>query len=88
MEERYNGWPNYETFIVVLNIDNDETLYHRARAVCGSTEHTWQAADALCDMVEDEVAASGFTLDLVHAALARVHWAEIVESMVGERREG
>lgn len=30
-DESYNGWGNYQTWKVALNIDNDENLYNESR---------------------------------------------------------
>jgi len=32
MSEGYNGWSNYETWKLALNIDNDEGLYNESRS--------------------------------------------------------
>ena len=39
-EEGYNGYTNYETWLVCLNIDNDEGLYNDIRRVAKETRHT------------------------------------------------
>ena len=34
----YNGYENYETWVVALHISNDEKLYNRWRALAGSIQ--------------------------------------------------
>ena len=42
-DKRYNGWTNYETWLVALWADNDEPSYrHRQRL----TRQTWDASEA------------------------------------------
>jgi len=37
-DEKYNGWGNYQTWKVALNIDNTETLYNESRRLIQSMQ--------------------------------------------------
>ena len=37
-EEEYNGWTNYETWLLALNVDNDQGLYSIARDIIKQTK--------------------------------------------------
>lgn len=37
-EEGYNGWTNYETWLLALNVDNDQSLYNFTRDLIKQTK--------------------------------------------------
>lgn len=37
-EEGYNGWTNYETWLLALNVDNDQGLYNSTRDLIKQTK--------------------------------------------------
>ena len=86
MTERYNGWTNYETWRVNLEIldgmdctdfgvrPNEDDVDESARILA-------EALESYCaEMVE--LHANGFALDLAHSFLNKVDWQEIAEHMV------
>ena len=80
--DSYNGWTNYETWLVNIWLTNDPGTYSAAR---------WAAvdnADALrewvTEWVTESVPASSLTADLLGAALSEVDWHEIAESLLEE----
>jgi hypothetical protein len=77
----YNGWTNYETWLVALWIDNDEGTYthwrHEAKRL-----QPHAAAGALKQAHEDGFEETvGLYADLINAALSRVNWIEIAKSL-------
>jgi hypothetical protein len=56
-DERYNGWTNYETWLVSLWTDNDEGSYHHKQQLA---QQIWDDAQADGTFTRDERA----TLDL------------------------
>jgi hypothetical protein len=78
--ETHNGWSNRETWLVNLWLTNEPAHYDACvNASRGTIE----------DYVDELISANGetsngFMADLINAALARVDWAEIVESMKAE----
>lgn len=54
-EEGYNGWANYETWLLALNVDNDQYLYNERRAIVrealGKTNA--EIGDALKEWLEE-----------------------------------
>lgn len=82
--ERCNGWTNRETWLVNLWLtSNDSATYDDARAVVSiEGEMIHESAQSLEDYVDEIIGEqSGFHADLINAALARVNWREIVESL-------
>ena len=86
MTERYNGWTNYETWRVYLEIldgmdcedfgvrPNEDDVDESARILA-------EALESYCaEMVE--MNANGFALDLALSFLNKVDWQEIAEHMV------
>lgn len=86
MTERYNGWTNYETWRVNLEIldgmdctdfgvrPNEDDVDESARILA-------EALESYCaEMVF--MAANGFALDLALSFLNKVDWQEIAEHMV------
>jgi len=54
-EEGYNGWTNYETWLLALNVDNDQGLYNFSRDLIKQTKSmdVWDAAKELKEQLEE-----------------------------------
>jgi hypothetical protein len=86
-EKGYNGWKNYETWLVALWINNDqgtqEIALDMARQYKGMEHENYELSHALKDWIEEQNPLSDnadlFT-DLLNAALSEVDWYEIAES--------
>ena len=54
-DETYNGWTNYETWLLALNVDNDQGLYSIARDIIKQTKSmdVYDAASELKDQLEE-----------------------------------
>jgi len=79
----YNGWVNYETWLVALWIDNDQGLYEEARRIV-------REGGDLKDYIEEIICLSfgdesswptGLVGDLLTSALAEVEWRDIAEHL-------
>jgi hypothetical protein len=99
---KYNGWTNYETWVVNLWMDNDPGEYERWREV--AREHLDAAseappltrmqaaaiglADELKEQADEELPdVDGFWKDLLLAALSEVNWYEIARCLIEEVAE-
>ena len=98
-ETRYQGWKNYETWLVKLWIDNDQASAEdwQARA---KGEYEDAEADKVFTKLEraklnlaDDLKAEfednapelqGCYADLLNAALSEVDWYEIAENVLAE----
>lgn len=61
MSEEYNGWTNRETWAFMLNVDNDEGLYHESRdLVSGEENDVFSAAQLLENWAETLLTRSGY----------------------------
>ncbi len=91
---KYNGWTNYETWLVNLHYDNffqeqAEDLYQDALA-CDTFSKEENAAHALCEYIEETVtefnynpdADTALVNDIVNAALSSVNWYEIAANYI------
>jgi len=89
-DNKYNGWSNYETWLVKLWLDNDEYI-------CNHQMPEWASdcdgsVGVLADTVKEFVAdpenglvpdfETGLGADLLSAALSSVDWFEIAESIL------
>lgn len=90
-DNRYNGWTNRETWLVILWIQNERDSHflwrdrtHQLYKSSGRTEAIEKLADELqtwCDEHEPQM-KHGMFADLLTAAMDRVNWHEIACSMV------
>lgn len=84
MCEEYNGWPNYETWIVKLWIDNDEGAYHYSKDMVRHSRYRADAIDGLKDWIEEmnplNEGANMF-VDLMTHALGKVDFGKIADSI-------
>jgi len=91
--EKYNGYNNYETWLVALWIDNDEYRQCEARRIARREPSLAHLSDALKEWVEswDEVYtacdAASIVADLINAALSEVDWYELAEMYAKEAQE-
>jgi hypothetical protein len=92
MTEQYNGWTNYETWRIQLEVIDGMTLedfgFDLHEVDTDDVADVESVAGALemytCELIEGQ--ASGFALDLAHTFLARVDWVEIAEHMIADAR--
>jgi hypothetical protein len=89
----YNGWSNYETWLVHLWLSNDQTVYDTLRAEAleaVTSDALYHAKNVIKNWVENELeqflegrAASMF-VDLLRGALSEVNWYEIARHLRDE----
>lgn len=88
----YNGWANYETWRVNLEMLDGMVAEDFGVRVStgGCDEDRAELITQLADVLESHVAevvemdAKGFALDLAQSFLAKVDWEEIAEHMVDD----
>ena len=85
----YNGWANYETWLVNLWLGDDfAATINEADPEIATNQH--ELAEAMQEWTANIVdldthsVESGFIADLINAALSRVNWHEIAENHVRE----
>lgn len=87
----YNGWTNYETWVVKLWMGNDESSYRYwqdeiTRIVANDDDAAkHQLAQAIKAYHEDAMPEiSGVYSDLLDSAISKVEWYEIASAMVDD----
>jgi hypothetical protein len=85
-EKEYNGYTNYETWLVALWIDNDQGL---SEIITDNTrdnrDSLYNIADSIKELIEDYAPeTTGLYADLMNAALSEVNWKEIAENHLEE----
>ena len=91
-KESYNGWTNYETWRIQLEVIDGMTLEDFGYDLHGvdtddvaSVEKLGMALEMYtCELIEGQ--SSGFARDLAHTFLARVDWMEIAEHLIADAR--
>ena len=97
MNDRYNGWTNYETWCWKLWIDNDQSWYEswQERAT-DILEHAASPRYYLADLLKSESEdmaeqwmndQSGPFADILNAGLSQINWYEIAESILDTVQE-
>ena len=83
---KYNGWTNYETWVVNLWLTNNEGDAEWLDEIAKGEGEIHDKADVLKEAIEDmnplndsDTGASMFT-DLLNGALSEVNWYEIIEN--------
>lgn len=89
----YNGWTNYETWVVKLWMDNEEGSQSYWSEI--AEEHLKvdgdNAAWGLAERLKEEHSEAlpeviGFASDLLGAAMSEVNWHEIAESLLEDAK--
>lgn len=95
-EKTYNGWTNYETWVVKLWMDNDETSYRAQGELAEEAREnddpqSWLAEhlkedyeDASTTILEASNSGTSVWADLLGAALNEVNWWEIAEAILAD----
>jgi hypothetical protein len=99
--KEYNGWYNYETWLVNLWLTNDQGIQEwvadmAERAVKSDNFLSSAPAARLADTLEDQIKedltedleACSLQADLLGAALSEVNWYELAEHYVADYAEG
>jgi len=92
--KEYNGWTNYETWLVKLWMDNEEGTHRMFQDMADEYLKTdgedspLGLADAIKEAHQESLPElTGFAGDLMNAALSEVNWFEIAESLFEEAKE-
>lgn len=101
--QKYNGWTNYETWVVNLWMDNDagsdywreqaeEALRNPGAYAEKYLTRKESATLALADSIkatheEAQPEVTGVFADLINAAMSEVNWHEIAEHYVNDAAE-
>lgn len=86
MSETYNGWTNYATWRINLEmIDGSEASDY----VSGKSRNVTDLAAALSERVEESITSSGSGLAVEYALafVDHVNWREIAEHMLGNEAD-
>jgi hypothetical protein len=87
IEKEYNGYTNYETWLVSLWIDNDECTCDLIHNIIRHSKDVYEASEELKEYVEENNpladTANLFT-DLLNSALSEVDYADIIRSHTEE----
>lgn len=78
----YNGWTNYETWVVALWLNNDQASYNALEAIKAGNESEYRKGESLEELVRElyEYEPVGIVADLVNSAFGRVDWMEIIQA--------
>ena len=86
-DEEYNGWKNYETWVVNLWLTNDEVSYNYLFDLAKETPDKFYLSKILKRDTEerffdiqDDGQLPGMFVDLLNSALSMVDWVEIAEN--------
>lgn len=88
-KKEYNGWTNYETWLLALWLDNDAGTQERCYEIVDQHGNTLQGEEVLREMIDENnplIDTATFYSDLINAALSEVNWYEIMGHYVkGEK---
>jgi hypothetical protein len=83
MTDRYNGWTNYATWRVNLEMFDGWT----GRDVCGGRASAHEAAQVLRETAEEMIGGDGLARDYALAFLSDVNWYEIARHVIDASAE-
>lgn len=86
-KKTYNGWTNYETWVVKLWLDNEQSSYNfwreetKKSSVYDLSKTLQRLHEVDCETTFDTIS---FKNDLLNGALSEVNWREIAEHLKEE----
>ncbi len=89
-DKTYNGWSNYETWLVNLWLNNDQKVYDALSEDARCADTMYDAKNVIKNWVENELEQflegreAGMFVDLLRGALSEVNWYEIARHMRDE----
>lgn len=81
MAEEYNGWPNYQTWNVMLWLDNDESAYRYYVERVRANKAKGRKITGMRARLIAESAMGSETGDGVSLLNSRIRWTAIAEAM-------
>lgn len=87
-DEEYNGYSNFETWLMSLNLDNDQYLNERVMEIANNGRgDTYEKAESLKDWIEDEFFNDEFGVYKIcdtwtDRDFKEIDWSEIIESHI------
>ena len=92
--EKYNGWTNYETWVINICVDNDEEIYLTMRDIINSydwTGKTYELSKVLQEWYDKKVEKlgleNGVMHDLLTGALSAVNWYELADHYITDYKD-
>ncbi len=85
--EKYNGWKNYETWLVALWIDNDggdDYWMERAGEVRDVSDLADEMEAYYTELAGEVIPSQGMFNDLFNSALREVSWYDIASHYIDE----
>lgn len=94
-EEKYNGYNNYETWLVALWIDNDQGYQEDINSMSSdcSADDINDLSASIKEYVENmpdvsrAIESGGMVADLINSTLSDVDWYELAEMYIKENNE-
>lgn len=88
-EKGYNGWANYETWLVNLWLTNDMGGCDAVETMSREAKDKYALAHDIKDYVGDDMPELGVNMwaDLLNAAFGEVDWYELAEHYWADFRE-
>ena len=88
--KEYNGYYNYETWLVSLHIDNEQYYEREVQNLANTARNQYELANSIKNFVEEnmikddkgEDITNCFLTDLIGSALSEVNWQELAEGYV------
>lgn len=83
-DQEYNGYTNYETWLMSLNLDNDQYLNERLMEIANGCGEVYDKAQELKEFVESEFYVEQYGIYKIsdiwtERDLQEVDWTEIIE---------
>ena len=92
--EKYNGWTNYETWLVNIWVDNDKKLYFMMKDIINShdwTDKAYELSKVLQETYEQQAENTGLKVglmsDLLNGALRAVNWYELADHYITDYKD-
>jgi len=84
--EKYNGWTNYETWLMAINLTNDEVLYNECLNIIKNGNDISEKAQLLKEFVEDTFYVEKYGIYKIEDKWTtrdfnEINWEEIAESL-------
>ena len=78
----YNGWTNYETWLVNLWLTNDSCYYNELYEIVKNfnLDEQPEELEQYVRFITDTDNSIGIVGDLINSSLNRVEWGEIIEN--------